>query len=366
MSTQSGISASSDLLDAFKTLQSESLIIKISSDNTELIPDQKFKGSKSDSLSDHFNDINSHVSNEYPQPSYILVPAGETDNFIFVSFIPDTAPIRQKMLYASTKNTLINALGSNKFSKNNTFAWTDLDELTHDHYKFSIAGNSDESKSDLLSKDEKILSHLNSLQDLSLSTQSKQLASINHHVASDGSDNITKDKLLYKFDEKLTTEFDNLLNNTSNFKLISFIIDSKSEEIKLSAAETNIALDSLISTLESIASKSSIVQPQFSVYNYHHNKFAFIYSCPSGSKVKDRMLYASSKLGLINYLNQLLGQDNLSINKSIEIGDLQELELSELEIESEISSPGSITSGSSNLSNSNRLKFTKPKGPRRR
>ncbi|KAK6203112.1 Twinfilin A [Scheffersomyces amazonensis] len=365
MSTQSGITASAELLEAFKSLQSSAnptpLVVKISSDNTQLIPDSNYSLSTSTTLAERFQSLNDHISKEFPQPSYIVVPNIDT-NFIFISFIPDTAPIRQKMLYASTKNTLINALGSNNFGKTNTFSWTELEELSYEHYQSSIASQFT-SKESLLSEDEKILNQINSLQDLSLNIQAKPLASINHH----NNDGTNKDKLLYNFDDKLNSEFNNLSSNTNNSKLITFNIDSKTEQIKLTSSFENISIDSLISTLESQTS-TDLIQPQFSIYNYYHNKFAFIYSCPSGSKVKDRMVYASSKLGLINYLNQILSKDNLSINKSLEVGDLKELELSELEIESEISTPSSINSGSSNFSNpnSNRLKFTKPKGPRRR
>ena len=46
MSTQSGITISSQLNDAYKNLSANSaLIIKISSDSTELIPDQIITGS---------------------------------------------------------------------------------------------------------------------------------------------------------------------------------------------------------------------------------------------------------------------------------------------------------------------------------
>ncbi|GMG10497.1 unnamed protein product [[Candida] boidinii] len=77
------------------------------------------------------------------------------------------------------------------------------------------------------------------------------------------------------------------------------------------------------------------------------------------------MVYASNKLGFINNLKNNL---NFNFAKIIEVGDADEIELSEFEISdpSSNSSESDITSDSGLNSSFTKLKFAKPKGPRRR
>lgn len=354
MSTQSGITTSQELLDVFKSLESQPLIIKISSDSTQLIPDSNFTSTASQDLPATFQSINDYISNEYPQPSYIIIPdGGSNEECIFISFIPDIAPIKQKMLYASTKNTLLTSLGSYKFPKNKLFAWTDLDELTFDNYEKSIQ---DSTKSGPLSQDERLLNQLNTMQSLSIAGSQtsldshgfkKELPSMHHN-----------NDILGDVDPELTKELEGLVSLGDSLKLIIFNI--KNEVVTLTSSQTGVVLDSLISKL----GDRGVANPQFAVYNYANQKFAFIYSCPSGSPVRERMVYAASKVNLTSRINNILKKDNLSINKNIEIGDLDELELSELEIESEVATPSSVSSATSATKQG--LKFNKPKGPRRR
>lgn len=347
MSSQSGITVSSELVDAFKSMTNNALVVKISSDFTQLIPDTSYQ-SKSKSLKDEFEALNQHISKSHPDPAYILIPKSEQEH-IFISFIPDIAPIKQKMLYASTKNTLISSLGGN-FSKHNTHAWTDLDELNHESYQ-AETNNVDGP----LSVDEQVLKQINEMQDLSLGQGFKrQLASM-HDNSSKSSLSLAKSSnLLVNIDDDLQDLFNDLGNNSDSNSLITFNIDQ--EVLKLNDSVNKVLLKDLISTLQSSNTANS---PQYGIYKYSPKKHAFIYSCPSGSKVKDRMIHASTKVGLINHLNGLLNSKNLKIDKSLEVGDLNELDLSELQAEEE-------TGNNSSDTNTTGLRFSKPKGPRRR
>lgn len=202
-----------------------------------------------------------------------------------------------------------------------------------------------------------------------------------------GSGNADQD-ILYKFTPELTEQLQSIIENSSpessndndNKKsLISFNIDTTKELLTLKSIDTQIEINQLIDTLNNHT--SSRISPQYILYNYQIGKLAFIYSCPSGSSVKDRMIYASFKNSLINHLNQLIKSTNIDddiiIDKNIEVGDLDEIELSQLQESNELihdtntngnnnSSSNSLSSNNSSLSSKNGLKFNKPKGPRRR
>lgn len=406
MSTQSGITISSQLNDAYKNLSTNSaLIIKISSDSTELIPDQIITGSDNTTsttkditiLEPMFEKLINQISQEFPHPSYIVI--SYNSNQYFISFIPDIAPIKQKMLYASTKNSLITSLGGNKLIKK--FAWTELDELTLNYFiksidedqGFDIKKEEEEELNLLLTEDEITLQKLNNLSLYSTTNHhhhgfKKKLPSMtNDDGSTTGSGNADQD-ILYKFTPELTEQLQSIIENSSpessndndNKKsLISFNIDTTKELLTLKSIDTQIEINQLIDTLNNHT--SSRISPQYILYNYQIGKLAFIYSCPSGSSVKDRMIYASFKNSLINHLNQLIKSTNIDddiiIDKNIEVGDLDEIELSQLQDANELihdtntngnnnSSSNSLSSNNSSLSSKNGLKFNKPKGPRRR
>lgn len=408
MSTQSGITISSQLNDAYKNLSTNSaLIIKISSDSTELIPDQIITGSDNTTsttkditiLEPIFEKLINQISQEFPHPSYIVI--SYNSNQYFISFIPDIAPIKQKMLYASTKNSLITNLGGNKLIKK--FAWTELDELALNYFIKSIDDDQgsnikkeeeEEELNSLLTEDEITLQKLNNLSLYSTTNHhhhhgfKKKLPSMtNDDGSTTGSGNADQD-ILYKFTPELTEQLQSIIENSSpessndndNKKsLISFNIDTTKELLTLKSIDTQIEINQLIDTLNNHT--SSRISPQYILYNYQIGKLAFIYSCPSGSSVKDRMIYASFKNSLINHLNQLIKSTNIDddiiIDKNIEVGDLDEIELSQLQDANELihdtntngnnnSSSNSLSSNNSSLSSKNGLKFNKPKGPRRR
>ena len=103
MSTQSGITISSQLNDAYKNLSTNSaLIIKISSDSTELIPNQIITGSDNTTsttkditiLEPIFEKLINQIFQEFPHPSYIVI--SYNSNQYFISFIPDIALLNKK------------------------------------------------------------------------------------------------------------------------------------------------------------------------------------------------------------------------------------------------------------------------------
>lgn len=346
MSTQSGITASEELLLAFKNFNVKVMVVKVAADNSSLVPDHQFVQPSAGDHASVFASLSAYFEQNHPDPGYIIIP--ESADYGFISFIPDVAPIRQKMLYASTKNTLLQQLGSNNFKKSHVLAWTDLDELTHENY-LKAAGQSDPLA---LTEEEKMLQEINSLQALSLAeagANKKELASMHTQGPSSST-------LFFNVDSALELEFKALPTAGNSKKLVTFNIDIPKELVKLTSSTDDVVLSSLISKLDAAANKTA-PHPQFAVYNYAANKLAFIYSCPSGSKVKDRMIYASNRQSLVNFLKSFTEGTEVKVEKVLEVGDIDELDLSELK-EEEVSE--AVPSAKGNL------KFSKPKGPRRR
>lgn len=71
------------------------------------------------------------------QPAYIILRRRDRDSrvapFICIAYVPDIANVRQKTLFASTRNTLLRELGSDRFGES-IFATT-KEELTAEGFK---------------------------------------------------------------------------------------------------------------------------------------------------------------------------------------------------------------------------------------
>ena len=113
---QSGITVSKELHNAFNDLVSSpskrGLIATITSET--LIP-QSVLPSKSPDFYTDLPSLPTLLSKD--QASYILLRRYQNapDGYVAVTYIPDSAPVRQKMLFASTRLTLVRELGAERF-----------------------------------------------------------------------------------------------------------------------------------------------------------------------------------------------------------------------------------------------------------
>lgn len=67
-------------------------------------------------------------------PSYIILRLDTApDGFVAITYVPDAAPVRQKMLFASTRLTLVRELGTERFRE--TLLVTEPRELERDGWE---------------------------------------------------------------------------------------------------------------------------------------------------------------------------------------------------------------------------------------
>ena len=139
---QSGISVSQELHSAFNDLVSSpsqrGIIATIS--NETLTPLHTLPASTTDFFAD-LPALKSHLTTN--QAAYIILRRYQNapDGFVAVTYVPDTAPVRQKMLFASTRLTLTRDLGTERF-RENVFV-TELSELTKEGWtKHEASGES--------------------------------------------------------------------------------------------------------------------------------------------------------------------------------------------------------------------------------
>lgn len=129
------IPASQELQDAFNTLVSSQtqrgLVAGIS--NEQLVPLSTLAASSSSSPSSLSTDLASLQPHLQPNAAaYILLKleASAADGYAAITYVPDSAPVRQKMLFAATRLTLVRELGVERFRE--TLFVTTKAELTAD------------------------------------------------------------------------------------------------------------------------------------------------------------------------------------------------------------------------------------------
>ncbi|KAL6939794.1 hypothetical protein ACO0RG_003640 [Hanseniaspora osmophila] len=344
MSTQSGIIGSKELLDHVLNNNEQNIIISriqevSGSENNATNSIQLFQ--TLEQIDDLYYFIKT-FEDCAEQPLYVLIPhnlvdpstntTGSTIVYDLVTYVPDCAPIRNKMLYASSKLNLQRQIGGSKINKN--IMLTCLDELRYDNL---VEDLKDEDMEELQKQDKQE-------QDMFVKLKKQQMTS-NAVYANPNTTNASK--LTFQIiDEK--NDLDKLFQNEStgnNF--IKLVIDTKDEVIK-------------VVDLQSIQSKaevsSHINEISYNIYR-DGSDYYFIYACPSGSKVKERMLYASSRQGCIKHLIQTYNSVFKEFVRIIEIGDPEDLHTSDL-------SPDYHAQDETETESMKR--FNRPRGPPRR
>lgn len=326
MSSQSGISAQQELVDFLHkpcpaSQEVQIVTAAISDDSTTVQLQGEYR-----SLQELQSDLNT-------EPRYVFVrdPRTNPEQYVFVSYVSDSSPVRLKMLYASTKNTLIRQIGGNSIGKQ--LLITDASDLE------DVLNNGEAQHTPaVLTESEKA--------NLEISEQQRRMK-------------LSSRKLVSQTDGAPTSLMFNIQADGSNIvqllqqsNVLTFKIDLDTEQIQVVGKDNINDPKNLQIVTE---------HPSYTIYRNGSLNY-FIYSCPSGSKVKERMVYASNRLGFINHLKD---QAQLNFARVIEIGDPEDLELTLISNSSQEEKKQEEEQEAAVASTSSR-KFNKPRGPGRR
>ncbi|RKF76348.1 Twinfilin [Golovinomyces cichoracearum] len=230
--------------------------------------------------------------------------------FVVITYVPDAAPVRSKMLFASTRLTLVRELGIERFRE--TIFATSTEDL-------SPAGFEKHDKHVLLdaplTEEEKCLGEVKRRE----AEESRGMMERKSHIISGLSMPASREVImslngLGKFDVDEATA-------TAKVNLVQLKINSETETLELDH-ESVTPVDHLATTISS-------KDPRFSLYRYMHthngesiSPIFFIYTCPTSSKIKERMLYAASSRSVQQLAESYLG---LPINKKVEESNPMEI-----------------------------------------
>ncbi|KAI9886493.1 MAG: hypothetical protein M1823_001673 [Watsoniomyces obsoletus] len=303
---------SAELHSAFQTLLStptqRGLLASIAQES--IIPGQTLPASQSDFFTE-LSALQDLLQDD--EPAYIILRrhSDRHDGYAAVTYVPDTANVRKKMLFASTRLSLLRELGSEKFGGGTWFITT-KEEVGPEGWR-KLEGH--ERLKAPLTEEEQALEGVRQAE-----VESSRGTSTRSSHVSNG--------LAFPMTEQAIMAIRNLGVGTDD-NLVQLAIDIPKETIEL-AETSSIAPEQL---MHAISDK----QPRFSFYRYEHehrgqqqSPIVFIYTCPTEAKIKERMLYASSRA---NVISTATGAANLTIAKKLEASNPSEITAEMLEEE---------------------------------
>jgi len=329
MSAASGISASQELLDQYaKAVDDASTrFLKIAIQNESLVPNGSWPKGSSD-LPGDLGKLNEILEDNVP--AYILARLDDSANgaeWLFISYVPDIAKIRDKMLYASSRGALSKALGGQSF-KDTLFATSKAD-LTPTAYAAHLRHVSAPQP---MSAREAELAEIQAAERQSGTAFEGSRARRNHVGTGVG--------LLW------TREAENAIKDLVSGDGANLVIlgTDSTENINLVKA-TSTALDGIPAALPTS-------DPSYSFFKWQPNKIVFIYACPSASKVKMRMIYSAGASSVVQMAQEIGG---FKLFKKLETSEPKDLDLS-FETEEQQPTPSSHAPPA----------FARPRGPPRK
>lgn len=255
--------------------------------------------STSNNFLDNLSLLSPHIKTT--EALYILLRQSNTPTgFVAVTYVPNAAPVRQKMLFASTRLTLVRELGLERFGE--TLVVTEADELTKEGW---LKHEAHTKLAAPLTEEERELGEV------------KRLESEEGHGASQRKSHVAGGLQMNIADEAKAA-LEALKEGGDNLVLVG--IDTKTEVFTLTST-TNATLETLTSSIPSS-------NPAFTFFRLpESDKVVYIYTCPSSSPVKERMLYASSSRSIYNWATT---EGGLNVVKKVEESEPSEIEVKEL------------------------------------
>ncbi|KAJ4294163.1 Twinfilin-1 [Kalmusia sp. IMI 367209] len=298
---QSGISAAAELQTALQDLLTSTtqrgLLATISQET--IVPAAPIPSTSSTFLADLSN-LSTYIKPN--EALYILLRRADAlsdadKSLVAVTYVPNAAPVRQKMLFASTRLTLVRELGGEHFPE--SIFCTEADELSaagwEKHVKHSESSNP-------LTAEEQ------SLQDIKEAEALESRGTRGQGLAQGG-------RIAIRADEEIAGAL-RRLGEGAGENLVQLRMDAPTETLQLVSTGS--------ATPDSLASSIDRQEPRFSFYRHSdpESSIVFISTCPSAAKIKERMLYAASRSNVISLAQN---EGGLKVAKRLEATNPEEI-----------------------------------------
>ncbi|KAF2225123.1 hypothetical protein BDZ85DRAFT_193842 [Elsinoe ampelina] len=306
---QSGIKASQDLKSAFNTLvsdPSQSLLLATITSET-LVPLETLSSPTPFPAS--LSLLTPHLTPT--TPLYILAKTSQsstgtttttttssttTPSFLAITYVPDAAPVRQKMLFASTRLTLVRELGLERFGES-IFATT-AEECSPEGWARHEAHKKIDNP---LTEEERVSEGVREAEMLEGSgMRGREMGGM---LGGGGGRGSMGTKGLGRGEGVEGAVRGVGEGGGRAGRLLVVRVDVGRETLEVDKVEDGVGVGEVQGFI-------SATEPRYAFYGYEVEgevKVVFLYTCPSGSKIKERMVYAASRTGVVKMAENELG-----------------------------------------------------------
>ncbi|KND86999.1 Twinfilin-2 [Tolypocladium ophioglossoides CBS 100239] len=299
---QSGISASQELQAQFNSLQestNNTFALVVAIERESLVPVTALPSSSS-SFSENLASLKPHIK---PNVAlyFILRRYDSAPPFVAVTYVPDSAPVRQKMLFASTRLTLVREMGTEHFRE--TIFVTTPEELSDSGFKKHDAHAKMHAP---LTEEEQTLGEVRRAErEAGSGTGTREIHLSKSLAMPVAEDAIAAMKEVGQDGGRVVT----MLKINPETEVVELVPESPTP-----------------SSISELSKAISATEPRFTFYRFTHthdgaaqSPLLFFYTCPvtAGSKsIKSRMLYPLMKRAVLNVADKEAG---LTLAKRFEV-----------------------------------------------
>lgn len=297
MSHQTGIQASEGLKEVFRksTTGGDIRLLKIEIEHESLICSETVS-KKSCSWRDQYDEAVKPLL-EKDQPCYMLYQLDSKSEWLFIAYTPDTAIVRQKMLYSGTRATVKSEFGGGFIL--NELIGTSIDEVLLSGYDEHVHASRQPPPLTDAEEEKKLIKAVENSTEISVSTRQQ-----------------TTHGLTFPLTQDLVNAIGCFKQGQLNY--LQLRIDVDKELIYLSSSGDF--------SIDQLQREAPVDDAYYHIYRFDHmfdgsntSAIVFVYTMPgSRSSIKARMLYASCKGTLID---ELTANYSMTFDKSLELQD---------------------------------------------
>ncbi|POR32777.1 Twinfilin-2 [Tolypocladium paradoxum] len=303
---QSGISASQELQAQFNSLQeSKAFALIVAIEREALVPVTTLPSSSS-SFGENLPSLKPHIR---PNVAlyFILRRYDTAPPLVAVTYVPDSAPVRQKMLFASTRLTLVRELGTEHFRE--TIFVTTPEELSESGFKKHDAHTKMDAP---LTEEEQTLGEVKRAeQEAGSGTGTREIHLSKSLAMPVAEDAIAALKEVGQDGGRVVT----MLKINPETEIVELVPESPTP-----------------SSISELSTAISATEPRFSFYRFTHthngaeqSPLLFFYTCPvtAGNRsIKSRMMYPLMKRAVLEVADKEAG---LALAKRFEVEEPSEI-----------------------------------------
>ncbi|GIZ45440.1 hypothetical protein CKM354_000860600 [Cercospora kikuchii] len=302
---QSGISASQELHDAFNGFVSSNTqrALLAGIENEKLIPVGMIP-LQSQNFTEDLSQVAAEAKPDKALYVLLKVDPSAADGFVAITYVPNAAPVRQKMLFASTRLTLVRELGIERFRQ--TLFATEASELTAEGWK---KHEQHEALKAPLTEEEAGLAGVKDAE----AQESQGTSARRGHAPN---------KINVPTGEGVLEALQSLNEEGCRGTLVQLKYQLPDETLTLDSSNDNVEPSQVAGLL-------SANEPRYSFYSHPSTQAAdgkptilFVYTCPTASKIKERMVYSTGK----SWTRTVAERDaGITVTKSLEATEPSEL-----------------------------------------